>query len=561
MANISKSKTLFFVTSPRSPMKLRPEIKLLVDNFTGRKFDKSTQLDYAELLKNSSFFEGSASGDSDFSARDRITRAPKALGFVDLNPISLTDAGKQFLDDEMAEEALLRQLLKFQLPSPFHKESAGVKGIFYVRPYLELFRLINDLGKVTFDEMELFGMQLTDYRKYDKVKNDILEYRIKMKNHAGSYKEFKENCHSDIIKEVYAEDIKYGKTKTRESKDESLNKFIATKKSNMRDYTDACFRNLRSTGLASISQKGRSIYITPEKQKEVEFFLRNEQREPVFINDEKQYKKYLYDSKLPVLDTDNKPYLISELTRRNAANGRNLESMSIAELKKALKVVIAHDRDEIIREQEKRIKSFKDYADVMNVYKDIKDKQVYDAPLMLEWNTWRAMTMLDGGDIHANLKFDDNGEPMATAAGNASDIVCDYGDFSLSVEVTMQSGQRQYETEGEPVSRHLANLKKTKNKDAYCFFIAPKINDSCIAFFYMLHKTNIDFYGGKSVILPIELDVFEKMVEGSKTSKYVPEPSNIKKLCEYSLSVAENTDSEKDWYDKLKEKEIEWLAA
>ena len=33
----------------------------------------------------------------------------------------------------------------------------------------------------------------------------------------------------------------------------------------------------------------------------------------------------------------------------------------------------------------------------------------------------------------------------------------------------MQSGQRQYEMEGEPVSRHLAKVKKDQNKPAYCF--------------------------------------------------------------------------------------------
>jgi YD repeat-containing protein len=70
---------------------------------------------------------------------------------------------------------------------------------------------------------------------------------------------------------------------------------------------------------------------------------------------------------------------------------------------------------------------------------------LYDAPLMLEWNTWRAMTMLDGGEVTANLEYDDLGNPMSTAQGNMADIVCDYSDFGLTVEVTMQMGQRQYE--------------------------------------------------------------------------------------------------------------------
>lgn len=180
---------------------------------------------------------------------------------------------------------------------------------------------------------------------------------------------------------------------------------------------------------------------------------------------------------------------------------------------------------------------------------------------MLEWNTWRAMTMLDGGNIHANLKFDDNGQPMSTASGNMADIVCDYGDFSLTVEVTMQSGQRQYEMEGEPVSRHLAKVKKEKGKMAYCFFIAPKINESCIAHFYTLHLTNIAFYGGTSVILPLELEVFEKMVELSGKSKFEPTPEQVKQLCEYSMTVAKSSSSEIEWYNAVKERALNWLAA
>ena len=44
----------------------------------------------------------------DFSARDRINRAPKALGFVSLNPtIELTEVGKLFVTSKRKEEILL----------------------------------------------------------------------------------------------------------------------------------------------------------------------------------------------------------------------------------------------------------------------------------------------------------------------------------------------------------------------------------------------------------------------------------------------------------------------
>src|SRR5690606_21029355 len=105
--------------SPRTPFKMRDEIKLLIDNFQGKKWDKETQTAFAEKLSESDFFEGKIEKNLDFAARDRINRSPKALGFVNLSPVvELTSAGKQFLYGKRPEEVFLRQLLKFQLPSP-----------------------------------------------------------------------------------------------------------------------------------------------------------------------------------------------------------------------------------------------------------------------------------------------------------------------------------------------------------------------------------------------------------------------------------------------------------
>lgn len=52
---------------------------------------------------------------------------------------------------------------------------------------------------------------------------------------------------TDQILKIYRTRIEAGKTRTRETKDNSLKKFILTQKGNMRDYTDACFRYLRYT--------------------------------------------------------------------------------------------------------------------------------------------------------------------------------------------------------------------------------------------------------------------------------------------------------------------------
>lgn len=145
-----RSKSLFFTTSPRTPSKMIPEIKLLCDHFSGQKWNRETQAQYIDLLTKSDFFEGVGSPkNKEFSARDHINRAPKSLGFVNLTPtIELTDAGRELIYGKRPQVVFLRQLLKFQFPSPYHLEADNVKGTFRIRHYLEIIRFVRELGGV-----------------------------------------------------------------------------------------------------------------------------------------------------------------------------------------------------------------------------------------------------------------------------------------------------------------------------------------------------------------------------------------------------------------------------
>jgi len=560
MARISKTKTLFFTTSPRSPFKMIPEIELLTNIYSGMEWNSDTQKDFMmNLIKQHSFENSTNPSDPAFSARDRINRAPKALGFVDLYPtIKLTPAGEQLIKTDFKEEVLLRQLLKFQLPSPYHTLNTDDKELFFIKPYLEIIRLIHYFGSISFDELKLFGLQMKNYKDFEKIVNEIEQFRIEKLENRGNYKKFISNKLVSIVEKIYSEDINSGNTTTRESNENDIKRFIKTKARNMQDYTDACFRYLRETGLFSISQLGKSISIIPEKKSDINFILNNVSRNPVFIDNETDYKNYLFDPNIPILYSDNKDNLISQI-EQIGVNVEAPQTASILELKRILKGKLNECKENIISEKVKKIKNYDEYSSIILMYDDILNKNVYDPSLMLEWNTWRAMTMIDGGTIKANLEFDDFGDPKSTALGRKADIICDYKTFGLTVEVTMQSGQRQYETEGEPVVRHLANYKREVNKDAYCLFIAPKINNSCIAYFYSLYKINISYYGGYSYVLPLELDVFIKMLRDSFKASYIPNPEQVEKLFKKSIEYAKESSNENDWYLKIKSYALHWI--
>ncbi len=557
MARID-SKVIFVTTSPRTPAKMIPEIELLNTHFAGQKWNTETQLAFMELLKEENFFNGEGANDPAFSARDRINRAPKSLGFVVLSPvISLTPAGLELVNSRRKDEIFLRQLLKFQVPSPFHKPSAN-SADFWVKPYLELFRLVRHFGSLKFDEVMIFGLQLVDYREFDTIVEKINQFRVAKAQNEGNYKKFRAEYLDAELQQIYSTDIASGNTKTRQTKDDSIAKFLKTKASNMRDYADACVRYLRATGLVNISHIGKSVSIVPEKIQEVDYFLEHTNREPQFIDNEKQYVSYLGNAEIPALLTDNRE-LLEQKIKAEFPNITILKTATLQSLKDIFADELEKRKEEIITEQVKAIKDYRLFDDINSTFDQILANSLYDNPLMLEWNTWRAMTMLDGGNIKANLKFDDFGNPMSTAQGNMADIVCDYEDFGLTVEVTMQGGQRQYETEGEPVTRHLAKVKRETNKPAYCLFIAPNINEACVAHFYALHKMNISYYGGTSTIVPLPLTVFLKMVEDSHKASYVPEPRHVQRFFERSNELANSTDNEKDWYNGITTEALNWL--
>lgn len=558
MARID-SKVIFVTTSPRTPAKMIPEIELLHTHFAGQQWNNETQRAFMELLKEENFFNGEGANDPAFSARDRINRAPKALGFVILSPtIQLTPAGQELVNSRRKDEIFLRQLLKFQVPSPFHKPTEN-SAEFWVKPYLELFRLVRQFGSLKFDELKMFGLQLVDYREYDTIVEKINQFRIAKAQYEGNYKRFRAEYFDRELREIYSADISSGNTRTRETNDASISKFLNTKASNMRDYADACVRYLRATGLVNISHLGKSISIVPEKIQEVDYFLQNADREPCFVDNERQYVAYLGNPQTPTLLTDNRA-LLEQKIQAEFPQLQIPATASLVELKNLFADQLENRKEQILTEQVAAIKDYRQFEEISTTFDQIIDNSLYDTPLMLEWNTWRAMTMLDGGNIKANLKFDDFGNPMSTAQGNMADIVCDYGDFGLTVEVTMQSGQRQYETEGEPVTRHLAKYKRETEKPAYCLFIAPNINDACKAHFYALHKMNIQYYGGTSTIVPLPLTVFIKMVQDSYNANYIPEPRHVQRFFERSNELANSTDNEVDWYNGITEEALNWLT-
>ncbi len=556
---VLNSRILFVTTSPRTPERIIPELDLLDKYFAGEKWDKKTQTSFMELLSQKEFFLGEGKKDPAFSARDRINRAPKAYGFVTLSPlVELTPAGKLLISSRNKQELFFRQLLKFQLPSPYHKLGRNCSE-YCVKPFLELFRLIRHFGHISFDELQIFGLQLIDFRKFNRIVSKIEKYRCEKEATSLNYNQFKQHILHKEILAIYREDIVRGKIKTRENKKASLEKFISTKASNMRDYADACIRYLRATGMVELSYSGHTISIVPEHRADVDYVLTHCERKPIFLKDTEQFVNYIGNPRVPALLTDDES-LLREKLQMSFPEEPILDKMTLDGLKTHFDELVNKRKAELIKLQVSSLKSYREYEDIQALFDKIaKDRTLYDAPLMLEWNTWRAMTMLDGGEVTANFKFDDFGRPLSTAMGNRPDIECDYGNFAVAVEVTMQKGHKQYEKEGESIARHTGKLAEEKGKNTYCLFIAPNINPTVVSHCFVLHKLNVAQYGGRANIIPLPLNVFKKMVDDSYNAAAIPTPQHIKRLFDRARELAKQNDNDKVWYDAVLQSALDWL--
>ncbi|MCK9209389.1 MAG: AlwI family type II restriction endonuclease [Ignavibacteriaceae bacterium] len=518
MANLTKTRTVFGFTSPRTIEKIIPEIQILIDSFSGQKWNTETQIAFFHELFKSEFYEGDKMPDNiSLAARDRITRAPKALGFVDLKPkIALSDVGKQLLSGKRANEVITRQLLKFQLPSPYHKIPESRR--FNIKPYLELLRLVKELGNISKTEIAIFFVQLTHYNKYNSVVAAIKKFRTDISEQRGNRKSFIDKIFTDEILKIYYKEIKANDLKTRESADASLTKFIRTKKSNHIDYADAFIRYLRATQLISFEKKTFRMIVAPSRVAEVDFVLKNVERKTKVFKTEAGFKKYLFSPTSLLLLTDDRKYLEKQLSKLSVKFD---VYANVEVLKDLLEVTENKMISAVIQQAEVELKNYKEFDDIIEVFEKIQKKEIPDPPLYLEWNIWRAMVMINYAKrITGNFRLDLDGVPLNTALGNLPDIEAEYDGFKMIFEVTMSSGNKQYEMEGEPVARHFGKVQNNSAVPVYCLFVAPKISEGALAHFFNLNRMNTKAYGGKTRIVPMNLSQFILFITIAKDKSF-----------------------------------------
>ncbi len=560
------ARTWFVTTSPRNPAKLRQEIELL-SRFDGRNWWEKDdhgqpvyQLQFAQLLAESDFFEGSISERYPaFAARDRL-RAPQMLGFAyvdEARTLHITPAGWQLIRNERVNELFLRQLLKWQFPSWQHGGNPRTRWRYKayrtagVHPFRETLRVALELDGVTKDEIAIFLLPCLSSAAFTQAIPKIRRFRRDLAAISGARprREFVIQTYWDELHDVYAEDIREGKISTREipaERGKELEHFLYTKQHNLRDYADAAMRYFRYTGL--FTQRGNRLVVSNVTDArrildELDLPLRTD------YDDSAAFYGYLGSPTIPRFPWEQPNELVKRLTELRA----RLDELSGA-LGIPAPVLPALSLDEQCRWAQEQLTALTlkkrrlDWTleQIIQFYDDILRRRVSHPPLFMEWNTWRAFLYLNRYCLlQPNFSLDLEWLPISHAGGRQPDIELIYcGKYAVAVEVTLSQGNRQFFTESEPVTRHVERFQERVDVETFGLFIAPTLNEGAMDWFqYNTKRKGI-------AVVPLKLKQFQTLLVAWSTDFH---PGRLYDLLAAGRQACVETDDAAAWLAKMRQ--------
>lgn len=378
------------------------------------------------------------------------------------------------------QEVILRSLAALRLPSLL--EPGYTFGPFSpLRHVIRILRALDDAGEEPYiSRLEMAGIViLTDgSTPINTIVHDIRMLRGQRKR-------------SDAKRRFDAEAIR------------RLADAKGQKAGTLYDYQDLDFRYFKATGL--FQSRGRGITLVPEKRR-VAFLLADESEGP--LTDLAYLLRLGNGAELP---TDTQVGAVAVLADLHTVGSEwrvefdeseyDLSSpQGISLARHNLEQLIFDAKEnEFAKSQVGQIDEILAYLEIL----DTKKKQISfgddvltipreEQPAYFEWLLWRVILALDGlvvppKDVR-RFKIDQDFLPIGTASGGGPDVIAEYEDAVLVVEVTLTENSRQEAAEGEPVRRHVADVLEEFEPDGkavYGLFIARRIDTNTAQTFKM----------------------------------------------------------------------------
>lgn len=261
-----------------------------------------------------------------------------------------------------------------------------------------------------------------------------------------------------------------------------------------RDYADMNMRYLKATGM--VQSKGKGIVLISEKHTlSIELARELLSNRPLLD----LYRSLCNGTPLP---TDNATVahqvlkdLLEQIQQYGIAYsvvGKALDTPAhINQVRYEIEELIAEKKEEIYaKQQADQWQEIAAYMDLIASRKErmrISEEEEIripktEAPAYLEWSLWRAFlainTLANKPYEVRRFKIDQDFLPVSTAPGNGPDLVAEFENCVVVIEVTLSESSRQEAMEGEPVRRHVADLMQQYDKPVYGLFIANRIDSN-----------------------------------------------------------------------------------
>jgi len=464
-----------------------------------------------EIFKNQAYTDPAMRGRQSVNPLNKLGFAVARKGE---GPIKITKLGNLFLEGNYdIGYIFLKSLLKLQFPNPWSIDFKETNG-FNITPFISVLHLIYNLDQlsktkgISKEEFSLFVPTLINFNKINDYVKKILEYR-KCKN-----KEEKDKFVNDYLKEFYG-----------------TNKLEEKKINNLYDYGDNIIRYFALTKYLQITSDplGNHLHISlnPSRLTEIEQIIRVYDGSANKFQSVKEYLDWMTDidsPKLPWEEPDNLKKVVQNLKSyiENYVNDHkiildssqknlltfNITSISKHDLEEHLKNLRNLNILIISNEYKKELKHNKEKLNqIISILGDKREiKKI--KPIELEKIVSEALMIIDDEiSIKPNFLTDDYGQPIFHAPGNKADIECYYDSFNAICEVTLDTTQKQWIRETQPVMRHLREFeKKYPEKKAICIFIAPKIKEDTYSTFF--HSVKYEYDGKTQSIAPVDIKQF-----------------------------------------------------
>ena len=386
---------------------------------------------------------------------------------------SLTDNGQRLLSAQSLraeQEVFLRSLASLWLPSPLEPN-------YECEPFCPLVHVINIINGlesrglepyISRLEMASIVIRTTSGDPLDLIADEIARQR-RNRQSAVNKRGFDRECIS------------------------TLGKSLEKKGATFYDYQDVSFRYLKATGL--FQARGRGIMLVPETRETADLVA---QSSDLYLGDSDYLIQLAQGSSLPTDSYDgairvlnNLMSFAKELSIDFDIDRYDLSSVqSVSLARHDLEQEIADCKEiQYAAEQRKRLPEIMAYLEMLDTNKsnlEFDGEELYipkaERPAYFEWLLWRVLLALEGLVIPPNrvrrFNIDQDFLPVGTAAGGGADVIGEYSDSVLVVEVTLTENSRQEAAEGEPVRRHVAEVLEHFDgvKPVYGIFIARRID-------------------------------------------------------------------------------------